>query len=55
MAYTHADHPVLWEVTHHPTIAILAALGVGVAVALLWLYATPAPEALTLTDVNFAP
>ena len=55
MAYTHADHPIVWEVSHHPMIAILVALGIGVAVALLWLYAIPAPDALLLTDANLAP
>ncbi len=55
MAYTHADHPIVWEVSHHPMIAILVALGIGVVVALLWLYATPAPEVLILTDANLAP
>ncbi len=55
MAYAHADHSFFWEVTHHPMIAILVALGVGVVAALLWLYATPAPEALGLTDANIAP
>ena len=55
MAYTHADHPFFWEVTHHPMIAILVALVVGAVAALLWLYGTPAPEALGLTDANIAP
>ena len=55
MAYTHADHSFFWEVTHHPMIAILVALVVGAVAALLWLYGTPAPEALGLTDANIAP
>ncbi len=53
MSYTQADHPMLWEVSHHPIIALVLALGFGVLVAWLVLGGfTLGPAALT--DFNFA-
>ncbi len=53
MPYTQADHPMMWEVSHHPIIAVVLTLGFGVLVAWLVLGGfTPGPAALT--DFNFA-
>ncbi len=52
MAYTQAEHPIMWEVSHHPIIALVLALVVGVTIAWLVLGGfTPGPAALT--DINF--
>ena len=52
MPYTQADHPLMWEVSHHPIIAMVLALGFGVIVAWLVLGGLiPGPAALT--DINF--
>ncbi len=53
MPLTHAEHPISWEVTHHPIIALVFALGVGVVVAWLVLGNFP-PGPAALTDINFA-
>ncbi len=53
MSYMQADHTVMWEVTHHPLIALVIALGLGVIVAWLVLGGfTPGPAAFS--DINFA-
>jgi len=53
MSYMQAEHTVLWEVTHHPLIAMVLALGLGVIVAWLVLGGfIPGPAALS--DINFA-
>ncbi len=52
MPYTQADHPIMWEASHHPIVALVITLGFGVLVA--WLVVggfTPGPAALT--DINF--
>ncbi len=52
MAYSQADHPIMWEVTHHPIIALV--LGLGIAASVAWLVIggfMPGPAALT--DINF--
>ncbi len=52
MLYTQAEHSMMWEVSHHPIIALVLALGVGGIVAWLVLGGfTPGPAALT--DINF--
>ncbi len=53
MAYTQVEHPIMWEVSHHPIIALVLTLGFGVLVAWLVLGGLiPGPAALT--DFNFA-
>ncbi len=53
MLYRQIDHPIMWEVSHHPIIALVLALGFGVLVAWLVLGGfIPGPAALT--DFNFA-
>ena len=53
MSYMQAEHTVLSEVTHHPLIAMVLALGLGVIVAWLVLGGfIPGPAALS--DINFA-
>ncbi len=53
MPYTQTDHPIMWEVSHHPIIALVLALGFGVLFAWLVIWGCkPGPAALT--DFNFA-
>ena len=48
MSYTQVEHPIMWEVSHHPLIALVLALVVGGIVAWLVLGGfTPGPAALT--------
>lgn len=54
MAFTRAEHPIFWEVTHHPLVAIAVVLVIAVVVAWLVLGNFP-PGPAPLTDVNFAP
>ncbi len=52
MPYTQTDHPMRWEVSHHPIIALVLTLGFAVIVAWLVLGGLiPGPTALT--DINF--
>ncbi len=53
MPLTQAEHPIFWEVTHHPLIVLVLALGVGLVVAWLLLGNFP-PGSAALTDINFA-
>ncbi len=53
MLYRQKDHPIMWEVSHHPIIALVLTLGFGVLVAWLVLGGfTPGPAAFA--DFNFA-
>ncbi len=52
MPLVQTDHSFMWEVSHHPIIAMVLALGFGVIVAWLVLGGLiPGPTALT--DINF--
>ncbi len=53
MPLVQAEHPIIWEVTHHPLIVLVLALGVGAVVAWLVLGNIP-PGYVPLTDINFA-
>ena len=56
MAYTSADHPVLWRVSHSSTFWIVAAMTVVILVAgsLLEMY-VPIAEIVGFADPNQAP
>ena len=54
MPYVQTDHPIVWEVSHHPIIAIVLALGFGVLVAWLVLAGFGPFEPAAFADVNFA-
>jgi hypothetical protein len=53
MPLTQAEHPIYWEVTHHPIVVLVLALVVGLVVAWLVLGNFP-PGPAALTDINFA-
>ncbi len=53
MAFTQAAHPIIWELTQHPMVMAVLALGIGVVVAFL-LYGIPTPGPLGFTDANFS-
>ena len=53
MPLVQAEHPIVWEVTHHPIIVIVLALGVVAVVAWL-MFGNFTPGTVPLTDVNFA-
>ena len=54
MPYVQTDHPVMWEVSHHPIIAFVLALGCGVLIAWLMLSGFSPFEPAALADANFA-
>lgn len=39
MAYLHLDHPITWEVTHHPVVTAIVVI--VVAAAILSIFAGP--------------
>ncbi len=55
MSYTYAEHPVIWQIAHHPIITFAVALVVGVIVAWIYLIGSPTPGGIGFTDVNFGP
>ena len=53
MPLVQAEHPIIWEVTHHPLIVLVLAL-VVVAVVVWLVFGNFLPGHVPLTDINFA-
>ena len=53
MPFVQTGHSVMWEVSHHPIIALVMALGFGVLMAWLVLEGVSPFEPAALTDANF--
>lgn len=49
MAYSRIDHPIVWEVTHHPVIAIVVAMIVAAALLSIVLAPGAVPPEMTGT------
>ena len=53
MPFVQTNHSVMWEVSHHPIIALVLALGVGVLTVWLVLEGLSPFEPTALSDINF--
>ena len=53
MPFVQNDHSVMCEVSHHPIIVLVLALGVGVLTVWLVLEGLSPFEPAAITDINF--
>lgn len=53
MPFVQNDHSVMWEVSHHPIIVLVLALGIGVLTVWLVLEGLSPFEPAAITDINF--